>query len=183
MAALVAALLIHLSDRTPWATAALGDRYPAKGAVIAGTSLALAFGNVLGMVGGIVVAPMLSPNAQALLLALALLSGGVGGFWPVKRATSQRWRVGPFGSSLVAVAMLGFGDRTQFVTAAFAAQATTPVFAAIGATLGSVAVNIPAILLGERGLRTMPVAAVRLGAAAVLTLAGAVQALSALRLI
>jgi putative Ca2+/H+ antiporter (TMEM165/GDT1 family) len=183
MAALVAALLTQASDRTPWAAAGLGDRYEHKGAVIAGVALALAFGNALGAVGGVVVAPMLSPNAQGLLLALALLSGGVAGFWPTRPAKARGWRLGAFGSSLVAVAVLGFGDRTQFVTAAFATQATTPAFAAIGATIGSVAVTVPAILLGERGLRKLPTTALRLGAAAVLTLAGAVQALSALRLI
>ncbi|WP_201294192.1 TMEM165/GDT1 family protein, partial [Escherichia coli] len=75
MAAIVAALLAQVSDRTPWAVAALGDRYDEKGAVIAGVALALAFGNAVGVVGGILVAPMLSPNAQGLLLALAMLSG------------------------------------------------------------------------------------------------------------
>ncbi len=183
MAAIVAALLAQVSDRTPWAVAALGDRYDEKGAVIAGVALALAFGNAVGVVGGILVAPMLSPNAQGLLLALAMLSGGVAGFWPSKPAKARRWRLGPFGSSLVAVGVLGFGDRTQFITAAFATQATTPAFAGIGATIGSLAVTVPATLLGERGLRKLPTTALRLGAATVLTLAGAVQALSALRLI
>ena len=48
MAAIVAALLAQVSDRTPWAVAALGDRYDEKGAVIAGVALALAFGNAVG---------------------------------------------------------------------------------------------------------------------------------------
>ncbi|MES2021163.1 MAG: TMEM165/GDT1 family protein [Pseudomonadota bacterium] len=183
MAALVAALLTQVSDRTPWAAAALADRYDNKGVVIAGVALALAFGNALGAIGGMVVAPMLSPNAQGLLLALALLSGGVAGFWPIKPAKVPSWRLGAFGSSFVAVAMLGFGDRMQFITAALAAQATTPAFAAIGATIGSIAVTVPAILLGEKGMRKLPTTALRLVAAAVLMVAGAVQALSALRLI
>lgn len=183
MAALVAALLTQVSDRTPWAVAKLGDRYAQKGAVIAGVALALALGNTAGVVGGMLVAPMLSPNAQALLLALALLSAGVAGLWPTKPAKGRGWRLGAFGSSLGVVVMLGLGDRMQFITAAFATQATTPAFAAIGATIGSVAVNVPAILLGERGLRKLPTTALRLGTAAVLTLAGVVEALSALRLI
>lgn len=183
MAALVAALLTQASDRTPWTAALLGDRYSGKGAVIAGTAVALILGNTLGVVGGVIVAPLLSPNARDLLLALALFSGGVTAFWPPKSPKSGTWRLGAFASSVVAVALLGFGDRMQFVTAALAARSTTPALAAVGAVVGALAVNIPAILLGERRWRRLPVAALRIGAAALLTIGGAIQGLAALRLI
>lgn len=183
MAALVAALLTQASDRTPWMAALLGDRYAGKGAVITGTALALAIGNVMGVVGGIIVAPLLSPNARDLLLALALVSGGVTAFWPIKRAKARDWRVGAFGSSLLAIGMLCFGDRMQFITATLAARSTTPALAAVGATIGALAVNVPVILLGERGLRRVPTQALRIAAALVLTVGGLVQGLAAMRLI
>lgn len=183
MAALVAALLTQASDRTPWTAALLGDRHVSKRAVIAATAIALAAGNALGVVGGVLVAPLLSPNARDLLLALALLSAGVSAVRPPKRAAPRPWRLGAFASSLLAIALLGFGDRMQFITATLAARSTTPALAALGATIGALAVNVPAILLGERWLRKMPATAMRLAAAAVLTIAGAVQALAALRLI
>lgn len=183
MAALVAALFTQASDRTPWSAALLGDRYARKGMVIAATALALAFGNALGVVGGVIVAPLLSPNARDLLLAFALLSAGASGCWPPKPPKVRDWRLGAFGSSLVAIGLLGFGDRTQFITAALAARSTTPALAAVGATLGAMVVLAPAILLGTRGLRKVPTTALRLGSAALLLLFGAVQGLGALRLI
>ena len=183
MAALVAALLTQASDRTPWTAAMLGDRYAAKGAVIAATALALAFGNALGVVGGVLIAPLLSPNARDLMLAVALVSGGVTAFWPVKRAKQRDWRGGAFLSSLLAIGLLGFGDRMQFMTATLAARSETPALAAVGATLGALAVHVPAILLGERALRRLPTTALRLVAAVLLTGVGVVQGLAALRLI
>uniref|UniRef100_UPI0035C9EB82 TMEM165/GDT1 family protein n=1 Tax=uncultured Sphingomonas sp. TaxID=158754 RepID=UPI0035C9EB82 len=183
MAALVAALLTHASDRTPWTAALLGDRYANKAAVIAATALALAFGNALGVVGGVLVAPLLSPKASDLLLAFALLSAGGSALWPIKPAKLRDWRLGAFGASLVAIGMLGFGDRTQFITAALAARSTTPALAAVGATVGALAVNVPAILSGTRRLRRAPTTALRFAAAAVLLIFGAVQGLGALRLI
>ncbi|WP_029624905.1 TMEM165/GDT1 family protein [Sphingomonas sp. PAMC 26605] len=183
MAALVAALFTQASDRTPWTAALLGDRYASKAAVIAATTLAIALGNALGVVGGVIVAPLLSPNARDLLLAFALLSAGASGCWPPKPPKLRDWRLGTFGTSLVAVGLLGFGDRTQFITAALAARSTTPALAAVGATLGAMVVLVPAILLGTRGLRKLPTAALRLGASVGLLIFGAIQGLGALRLI
>ncbi|MGY2734836.1 TMEM165/GDT1 family protein [Sphingomonas sp. UYP23] len=183
MAALVAALFTQASDRTPWTAALLGDRYPSKAAVIAAATLAIALGNALGVVGGVIVAPLLSPNARDLLLAFALLSAGASGCWPLKPAKLRDWRVGAFGTSLVAIGMLGFGDRTQFITAALAARSATPALAVVGATLGAMVVLVPAILLGTRGLRKIPATALRLGASVGLLIFGAVQGLGALRLI
>lgn len=183
MAALVAALLTQASDRMPWTAALLGDRYRSKGAVIAAAVLALGVGNALGVVAGILVSPLLSPNARDLLLALALASGGVTAFWPPKPARVRNLRLGAFGSSLLALGLLGFGDRMQFVTAALAARSDTPALAAVGATIGALAVVVPAILLGERAWRRAPTTALRIGAAALLTVWGVVQGLGALRLI
>lgn len=183
MAALVAALLTQAGDRTPWTAALLGDRYASKAAVIAGTALALALGNAIGVVGGVLIAPILSPNARDLLLAFALLSAGCSGMWPIKPAKKRDWRVGAFLGSLAAIGMLGFGDRTQFITAALAARSTTPALAAVGATIGALVINVPAILLGDRALRKAPTTVLRFATSAVLIVWGTVQGLGALRLI
>lgn len=183
MAALVAALLTQVSDRTPWTAAMLGDRHASKGAVIAATALALVIGNALGVLGGVLIAPTLSPNARDLLLAVALFSGGITAFWPLKPAKRRDQRGGAFLSSLIAIGLLGFGDRMQFMTAALAARSETPALAAVGATLGALAVTIPATLLGERKLRRLPTTPLRLVAAALLSVFGVVQGLAAVRLI
>ena len=184
MAALVAAFLLQASDRTPWAAALLGDRHAdKKGSVIAGAVVALLVGNVLGGVGGVLIAPLLSPNACDLLVAIALFSGGITSFWRQKSRGLRGGQSSAFLASLSGMMLLGFGDRMQFATAAFAARSDTPVLAVVGGTLGALAIVVPAILLGERGLRKLPTAAIRIGAAVLLTGFGAVLGLAALRLI
>jgi putative Ca2+/H+ antiporter (TMEM165/GDT1 family) len=184
MVAFVAAILAQASDRTPWLTAVLSTRFAKPGAVIAGTVIALSIINGLGAVGGAIIGPRISPNAQNLLLALALLSAGGSALFPIKAPDRlSGWRIGAFATSLFGVATLAFGDRTQFITAALAARSPTPALAAVGATLGALVVNIPAIVTGEAGRKALPLTAVRIAAGILFLLVGAVMALSAIRLI
>src|SRR3546814_10157199 len=76
MAALVAALFAEASDRTPWCAALLGSRFARPVPVIAALVIAIVVINGLGAVAGALIGPMLTPEARALLLALALVSAG-----------------------------------------------------------------------------------------------------------
>ncbi|OYY65000.1 TMEM165/GDT1 family protein [Sphingomonas sp. 28-62-11] len=185
MAAFVGALLCQASDRTAWLSAILGDRYQKPWAMIVAAAVALALGNALGAVAGTLMAAIMTPNARALFLALALLSAGSTALFALKSPDRMAgWRIGAFGTTLVALLAIGVGDRTQFLTAAIAAR--TPIaapFAAIGATLGSLAVIVPAILAGERDYRALPHRPIRIAIGLVLVLTGVMFGLVALRLI
>lgn len=184
MAALVLGALTQIGDRTPWLAAILADRYRSTGTVLIAAVVALAINNAVGTVGGMLLATVMTPNAKQLLLALALGLAGVsvhiGGKGPDRLAG---WRLGAFGTSVLGLAILAFGDRMQFVTAALAARSTLPWAAPVGATLGALAVCAPAILLGEARWLALPLKPVRIASGVVLILAGAVLALSALGLI
>ncbi len=71
----------------------------------------------------------------------------------------------------------------QFVTLALAARSPLPWLAAVGATLGALAVTVPAIVIGEAGWTALPRRAVALASAAMLTGAGIVVALRSISLI
>lgn len=184
MAALVLGALTQLGDKTPWLAAILADRYRKPGTLIAAAALALAINNALGALGGVLVATLLSPEAKLLLLALALLLAGV--TITLRDKSPDRltgWRLGAFGTSALGLAILAFGDRMQFVTAALAARSPLPWAAAIGATLGALAICVPAILLGEERWRALPLKPVRLASGVVLAIAGAIVGLNALALV
>ncbi|MEO8375326.1 MAG: TMEM165/GDT1 family protein [Sphingomonas bacterium] len=189
MAAFVAAILVQATDRTPWLTAILSTRFAQSGsggpgAVIAGTAISLAVINAIGAIGGGLIGPRITPNAQNLLLALALLSAGGSALVSIKPPDRlSGWRIGAFMTSLLGVAILGLGGRTQFITAALAARSQTPALAAVGATLGALVVNVPAILAGENARNTLPLTPVRIAIGAVFVITGTVIGLSALRLI
>jgi len=189
MVAFVAALLAQASDRTPWLTAILSTRFAQSGsrgpgAVILGTAIALALINTIGAIGGAIIGPHITPNAQSLLLALALVSAGGSALVAIKPPNPlSSWRIGAFMTSLLGVAILGLGDRTQFITAALAARSPAPALAAVGATLGALVVNVPAILAGEQARKTLPLAAVRITIGILFLGTGALVGFSALRLI
>ncbi|WCM26370.1 TMEM165/GDT1 family protein [Sphingomonas sp. QA11] len=184
MAAFVAAILAQASDRTPWLTAILSTRFARPGAVIAGTAIALAIINAIGAIGGAIIGPRMVPNAQTLLLALALILAGGSALFPIKPPDRlSGWRIGAFLTSLVGVAILGFGDRTQFITAALAARSPTPALAAVGATIGAIVVNVAAILTGEEARGKLPLAAIRITIGILFLVVGAILGFSALRLI
>ncbi len=184
MAALVAAALVQGADRAPWLVAILVDRYRRPGLVLAAAALALAANYALASVAGLMVAPLLSPNAGLLLLALSLLlavSGMVVRAKPPDRLAG--WKLGAFATSLLGMFILAFGDATQFIAAALAARSPVPWLAAVGATLGTLAVMVPATVLGEAGWRALPLRAIRWASAGVLSVAGVVLGLAAARLV
>ena len=167
--ALIAALLTQIGDRNAWLTAILADRYRRPLAVACAAGLAHALGNAIAAVGGLLIGPQLTPNAQGALMALALFFAALGALWP-QRAPDPRsgWRLGAALTSFLGVLLLAAGDRTQFLTFAIAAGAPLPLLAAVGASLGTFAVAFVAATLGEAGWCRLPLRAWRIGTGLVL---------------
>lgn len=183
MAAFVAALLVQATDKTAWLAARLGTRFESPGSTIVAITIALILVNALAAVGAVLIAPMLTPNAKALLLAFALVSAGASSLFALKPPKVSDARAGAFIASLAGALALGLGDRAQFITFALAARTPLPALAAIGATLGGLVVTVPAVLAGEPGRAAIPFTPIRLTVAVLLLLAGAISGLGALRLI
>lgn len=183
MAALVLGALTQASDRTPWLSSILADRL-GRGTTIVAAVLALALNYAIGVVGGIVLAPLMTPAAKLLLLALALLLAGIGTGWRVARPEAlERWRLPAALTAFLGLFIMAIGDRMQFVVAALAARSDLPWAAAIGGTLGAGVVAAAAACIGEAGWLALPLRAVRLGAALLLTGAGLVLGLTAVGLV
>jgi Ca2+/H+ antiporter, TMEM165/GDT1 family len=184
MAALLAALLSQPSDRTPWLAAILADRTQRPMAVLLGLALALAIVQAVAAGAGAWIGPKLSPNAQGLLLALALLSAAAAMVTRIKPPDRlEGWRLPPFLLAFLGLLILAAGDRTQFLTFALAARSPVPWLAAVGALIGALAVNVPMVLAGERARRRLPLTAARWAGAALFGIAGVAAGLSALRLV
>ncbi|MEI9927893.1 MAG: TMEM165/GDT1 family protein [Sphingomonas sp.] len=140
-------------------------------------------GNVAAAVLGASMAPMLTPNAQALLLAIALFFGAAGAFWPVKPPDRlERWRLGSLLTAFLGVFILALGDRTQFFTLAIAAR-SQPWMAAAGASLGAFAVAFVAAVLGELVWARIAFRGFRIIGGLIMLAAAAVVGLGALRLL
>jgi len=185
MAGLVLGALCLAGDRTPWLAAILADRYRAtRGLVVAAAALAFIGNYALGALGGMIVAPLLSPEARGLLLALSLILAGLGVSWRQKAPDRLAgWRFGAFGTSALGLAIMIFGDRMQFVVVALAARSPLPWLATVGASLGALAVVVPAILNGEARWIALPHRLLCIASATILTLSGIVIGLRSIALI
>lgn len=184
MAALVAMALVQASDRTAWGVALVADRFGARAMILAGVVIAVAVCSAIaGYVGGLV-APMLDDDAAMLLFGGVLLSAGIAAIFPMKRPTivAPRRMGGPI-AAFMATLILSLGDRGTLIVLAVAARTDTPVFAAVGGTLGALAVLVPALLGGERARMRLPMGKLRPGIGGVLVVAGLIAALGAMRLI
>jgi putative Ca2+/H+ antiporter (TMEM165/GDT1 family) len=180
--ALLLALLAQPGDRPALLTAILADRFRRPWTVAMAAGLAHGIGSAFAALAGAAVAATLTPEAKALLFAVALVAGAVTG---MMRATLpsrlDRWRFGPVLTPLLGVFVLALGEQTQFFAFALAAGGS-PWLAAAGATLGAFVVAIVAATLGEAGWRKLPLRWLRYAASAIFLIAGIVIGLGALRL-
>jgi putative Ca2+/H+ antiporter (TMEM165/GDT1 family) len=81
-------------------------------------------------------------------------------------------RLGVFGLTTVAFFLAEMGDKTQIATVMLAAKYHTPVIVAAGTTLGMLIADVPAVLIGDKATRFVPMRVVHLIAAAVFAVLG-----------
>lgn len=175
MPALVAGILLGVGDRTSWLAAILSDRSGRPLSVLLAATCAFAAGNAAAAQASLLM-PLMTPAAGNLMLGIALGLAGAGATFGVKRPSSfARW------PALPALFVLGFGEGMQFVTFALANRTTVPAFAAVGATIGTLAALAPAALLGEEAWAKFPIKPIRITAGAILLVAGIVIAAGALQ--
>jgi putative Ca2+/H+ antiporter (TMEM165/GDT1 family) len=79
---------------------------------------------------------------------------------------------GVFLTTLVAFFLVEIGDKTQIATSLLAARFHQITLVTIGTTLGMMAANVPAVLLGEAATRIVPLKVVRIVAAVIFALIG-----------
>ena len=181
--AFLIALLAEFGDRTQWLAMALGERYRRPGPVIAGIALAAILNMGLAGAIGMEIAAYIPHRPVQLLTGVALILAASGALFRVKAPpTVETWTLGAFLSSAGAFFILALGDKTQFAIGALAAGSGYPWLAAAGGAAGVVVANAPAVVLGDRWPRIVPLRWIRLGAGALLGLAGIVLVIVALQI-
>ena len=90
--------------------------------------------------------------------------------------TTQRF--GVFGTTLVAFFLTEMGDKTQIATVALAARNQDLVAVVAGTTLGMLIADVPAVFVGDRLARKVPMRLVHGIAAAIFALLGVLTLLN-----
>ncbi|HQR02928.1 MAG: TMEM165/GDT1 family protein [Proteobacteria bacterium] len=175
--------LAEIGDKTQLLSFFLAARLRRPGPIIAGILVATLVNHALaGSVGAWLAG--LAPQGW-----LPWITGGLFilfGLWTLHPDalddTPALHKAGAFVTALITFFLAEMGDKTQIATITLAARFPGNLLAVVtGTTLGMMAANIPAVLIGEKLAARLPLKAIRWVAAGVFILTGAFTLLTASR--
>jgi Ca2+/H+ antiporter, TMEM165/GDT1 family len=167
--------LAEMGDKTQLLSFVLAARFRGQQrTIIAGIFAATLANHLLAAMVGDWGAASVSPDVLRWILGLAFL--GFAGWAlipdtldsPNENATCH----GAFVTTLVMFFLAEMGDKTQLATVALGAQYVNLGRVTLGTTLGMMAANIPAVLIGEKLAERFPLSKVRFIAAALFAIFG-----------
>jgi putative Ca2+/H+ antiporter (TMEM165/GDT1 family) len=150
----------EMGDKTQLLALLLAARFRRPGPIVAGILLATLANHAAAAAVGGWVAAQLGPTLLRWVIG--------GGFvlmaaWMLvpDRLDDDELRAGPsrfgvFGTTVVAFFLAEMGDKTQIATVALAARFPDLWAVVAGTTLGMMIANVPAVFLGERVARAVP---------------------------
>lgn len=166
----IAVLIAEMGDRGQILAALLAIRFGKDRAILAGLAAAAALNCGISAAAGSVIDSWISEEPLRLFAAMAYILAGAGMLaWRRKVDPLTGWKSGAFLTSFAGLFILQFGDKSQFLIAAKAAETPIWGFAFVGGYLGLLAACIPAILLRQKLAKILPLTPIRrLGGTAML---------------
>jgi len=172
--------LAEMGDKTQLLALVLAARYRRNLPVVFGILIATLANHALAAWFGAWITGMVGGEAMRWILAVSFLAMAAWTLVPdrLDQTSAKASRLGVFGTTLVAFFLVEMGDKTQIATVALAARYVSIVPVVAGSTLGMMLANVPAVYLGERILRRVPVRILHGAAAAVFAALGALALLA-----
>jgi putative Ca2+/H+ antiporter (TMEM165/GDT1 family) len=161
--------IAEMGDKTQLLSFLLATRFVGRHwAIIAGIFVATIANHFVAAFLGDWVAANVSADVMRWILGAAFLGFAAWALIPDKLddAGDKPSKFGPFVTTAVAFFLAEMGDKTQFATIALGARFASLSMVVLGTTLGMMAANIPAVLLGERLAKYIPLSKMRFIAAA-----------------
>jgi putative Ca2+/H+ antiporter (TMEM165/GDT1 family) len=165
----------EIGDKTQLLSFVLAARFPSQHwRIIAGILVATLVNHFCAAAVGDWVALRVNPELMRWILGLAFLAFAAWALIPdtLDEDKAQRLRRGAFLTTLVLFFLAEMGDKTQLATVALGARYDSLVLVTLGTTLGMMAANVPAVLVGEGLARRFPLAKMRFVAASIFALFG-----------
>ncbi|MFZ2853779.1 MAG: TMEM165/GDT1 family protein [Rhodocyclaceae bacterium] len=167
--------LAEIGDKTQLLSFVLAARLRRPMAIIAGTFVATILNHGLACWVGTWIATFFTPATLRWIVGVVFI---VFGLWTLRPdeldddEAPQAGHASVFMTTLIAFFLAEMGDKTQFATIALAARFDALTWVVLGTTLGMMAANIPAVMIGERLAKKLPLKAIRWTAAAVFAATG-----------
>jgi len=167
--------IAEVGDKTQLLAFLLATRFKKPWPIIGGILVATIFNHALaGLVGAWITAHV-NPLVLRWILGISFLAMAIWALIPDKIEEDEAHavnRFGVFGATLVTFFLAEMGDKTQLATVAMAAHYGTPVLVVIGTTLGMLLADVPAVFIGEKFAKRIPVKLVHTVAAALFAVLG-----------
>lgn len=162
----------EIGDKTQLLAIVLASRFRRPWPIVLGILVATLANHALAGLGGQWVATTLSPETLRWIVGLSFLAMAAWMLVPdqLDDIAPAATRLGVFGATVLAFFLAEMGDKTQIATVALAARYIDVVAVVLGTTLGMMLANVPAVFLGERITRRVPMRVVH-GIAAVIFVA------------
>jgi len=174
--------LAEIGDKTQLLAFLLAARFRRPWPIVAGILAATVVNHALAGAAGAWLMALAGPVAMRWVLGISFLAMAAWTLVPDhvdEGEAAPRSGHGVFFTTLVAFFLAEMGDKTQVATVALAARYASTVAVVAGTTLGMMLANVPAVFLGDRLLRRMPVRLVHGVAAALFAVLGVATLLGA----
>ncbi len=157
-------LAAEMGDKTQLLSIMLAARYKKFWPIFAGVSAATLLNHALAAYVGYLLAEYMGSAIVAQVTGAIFLVLGLWMLIPDKAPSScqGRPRFGIFLTTLIIFFIAEMGDKTQIATITLGAKYDASFWIIAGTTLGMMAANVPAILLGEKLMVKLPLHALRL---------------------
>ena len=166
--------LAEIGDKTQLLAFILAAKFRKPMPIILGILIATLVNHAFAGAVGSWVTTLFGPETLRWILGVSFIAMAAWTLIPDKfdEKDAKLARFGVFGTTLVAFFLAEMGDKTQIATVALAAryEALLPVVA--GTTLGMMIADVPAVYLGERILRRIPMRLLQRIAAAAFAVLG-----------
>jgi putative Ca2+/H+ antiporter (TMEM165/GDT1 family) len=166
--------LAEIGDKTQLLALLLAAKFRRPVPIILGILVATLANHALAGAVGVWITRTVGEDVMRWVLGVSFLAMAGWTLIPDKAPDEQTKaaRFGVFGTTLIAFFFVEMGDKTQVATVALAAQYDNLVMVVAGTTLGMMIANVPAVLIGERAMKVLPVRTVHIIAAIIFAVLG-----------
>jgi putative Ca2+/H+ antiporter (TMEM165/GDT1 family) len=168
--------LAEIGDKTQLLALLLAARFRKPVPIVLGILAATLVNHGIAGALGAWITSVLTPEVLRWVLGLGFLGMAAWTLIPDKIDEDEdgtpATRFGVFGATLIAFFLAEMGDKTQVATVAMAAHYGAPLIVVAGTTLGMLIADVPAVFVGDRLSRKIPMKLVHGVAAAMFALLG-----------
>ena len=172
--------LAEIGDKTQLLAFVLAARFKKPVPIILAIFCATVVNHGLAGALGAWITAVLTPETLRWVVGVSFIGMAIWTLVPDKiedEETKVASHLGVFGATLVTFFLAEMGDKTQIATVAMAAHYPSPVMVVIGTTIGMLVADVPAVFIGDRFSKKIPMRLVHSIAAAMFAVMGAVALL------